>query len=202
MEIWGRPRQSSPHRHPADAKLPSLRKSGVMFVLAANNMSLLSHYQLAAPTSNGQFITTATYNSALNLLYVTSPSDVAASASLSAAWHGLVAMSVQPDCSLKIEWNVTLGIPWSASDLSSNAPYTNPTLASGVVYFADGLHKTLHAVSAHTGVQLWSATLWIPLLPVPKGSLSWANYQGHEESERCLLHEGATSDPDLRKVRY
>ena len=127
-------------------------KAGVMFVMAANNMSLLSHYQLAAPTSSGQFITTATYNSALNLLYVTSPSDVAASASFHAAWHGLVAMSVQRDCSLKIEWNVTLGIPWSASDRNSNAPYTNPTLASGVVYFGDGLHKTLHAVNAHTGV--------------------------------------------------
>ena len=138
-------------------------KSGIMFVLAAANLTHeFGRYQLAASTDNGQFITTATWSPLHALLFVSSPSDAgttSASASVvPGAAHGLLAFNVTgPACTLSLVWHTSMGLPWNSADLGSNAPYTSPIVGGDVVWMGSGLNKGVHAVSAVNGTLLWSA---------------------------------------------
>ena len=147
----------------ADVLVTVQHKAGVMYVLSGRNLSTMyGSYQLAASTSNGQFITTSTYDALSNTLYVVSPSDAPATSASATKHpnvaHGVQAFHIMSDCSLSLTWNSTLGLPWNAGDLSNNAPYTSPTLANGVVYIGGGLNKMVLAADAHSGALLWSAT--------------------------------------------
>ena len=148
-------------------------QAGVLFVLAADDTSLeLGRYQMAASTGDGQFITTATWSKAANLLFVSSPSDAPAT-SVSATTvpgiaHGLSAFNVSgPSCKLTLVWQSTLGLPWNSADLGSNAPYTSPVVAGDVVYVGTGFNKKVVAVAASNGTMLWSATLKAPIFSAP-----------------------------------
>jgi outer membrane protein assembly factor BamB len=92
-----------------------------------------------------QFQGSPAYSPDTNLVYVVNPSD-----SIDGSFrHGLVALSVRPDCTLGLAWQTEAG-----PNRSIGSP---PTVAGGVVYFADGFGRKVFALDARTGEQLWDS---------------------------------------------
>jgi outer membrane protein assembly factor BamB len=90
--------------------------------------------------------------------------------------HGLVAFKVQPDCTLALAWQQTVG-----PNLTSVSP---PTVANGVVYYGDGPGNTLRAFDASTGTPLWDSgsTIQGPIFAAPTvvdGHVLVATWDGH-----------------------
>jgi outer membrane protein assembly factor BamB len=83
----------------------------------------------------------AVYSPAANMVYVSNQTDSGPYS------HGLLAFQVQPDCSLRLAWQRSVGI-----NRTSVPP---ATVANGVVYFASGAGRTLYAFDAVTGAPLW-----------------------------------------------
>jgi outer membrane protein assembly factor BamB len=88
---------------------------------------------------------TPVYSPDANLLYVTDTGP-----GINGIAAGLVALTVQPDCSLKVAWSQQVG------SAASNSPNSTPTLANGVVYVGvnDG---SVSAFDAQTGARLWNS---------------------------------------------
>ena len=88
---------------------------------------------------------TPSYSQATNMLYV-----VDTGPGVSGIAGGLVALSVQSDCSLKVAWSQAVG------SASPNSPNSNPTLANGVVFVGvnDG---SVSAFDAASGTRLWNS---------------------------------------------
>jgi hypothetical protein len=61
---------------------------------------------------------------------------------------GVVALAVQPNCTLQPAWSVALG--------ANGQPNSTPTIANGVVFAGEGNGGLVHAYNAQTGASLWS----------------------------------------------
>jgi hypothetical protein len=88
---------------------------------------------------------TPMYDPATNMLYIVDTGPGA-----SGVAGGLVALAVQPNCSLSVAWSQTVG------SSISNSPNSTPTLANGVIYVGvnDG---SVSAFDAATGTRLWNS---------------------------------------------
>ena len=62
---------------------------------------------------------------------------------------GVVALTVQPDCTLQVAWSQPLG--------ANSQPNSTPTVANGVVYVGEGNGGRVHAYDALTGTPLWDS---------------------------------------------
>jgi outer membrane protein assembly factor BamB len=144
--------------HPAGCStmLAAGNKNGNLYItteasVEANGGSDSSHVQalqLNQPFDDlgqGGLFGTPAYSPATNMLYVV---DTGPGANGIAG--GLVALSIQPDCSLKVAWSQAVGsaIP--------NSPNSTPTLANGVVFVGvnDG---SVSAFDAASGTRLWNS---------------------------------------------
>lgn len=87
----------------------------------------------------------AVYAPPTNEVYVTDPQ------SLAPYTYGLLAFSVQPDCTLSLAWQSSVGI----SDQNDNSEQV--VVANGVAYFTSGVGNTVYALNASTGAQLWNS---------------------------------------------
>src|SRR5207245_11137044 len=94
---------------------------------------------------DGGFQILAGYDRATNMVYVSNSSDSADGSYT----HGMVAMAVQPDCSLAPAWQQPLG------PLDDVVP--PPTVANGVVYFGLAGNSAVVALDAVTGSPLWKS---------------------------------------------
>jgi hypothetical protein len=93
----------------------------------------------------GGLFGTPLYDPATNMLYVTDSGSGYTGVSA-----GLVALSAQSDCTLKVAWSRAVGTA------ISNDPISMPTLANGVIYVGvnDG---SVQAFSAASGAPLWNS---------------------------------------------
>ena len=131
-------------------------KNGNLYVTSAPNLEADTGYD----GSNVQVITlnqdiddigkggisgTPVYDPTTNMLYL-----VDTGPGLTGVAGGLVALAVQPDCSLSVAWSRTVGTS------ISNSPNSPPTIANGVVYVGvnDG---SVAAFNASTGATLWNS---------------------------------------------
>jgi outer membrane protein assembly factor BamB len=62
---------------------------------------------------------------------------------------GIVGLTVQSDCTLKVAWSQPIG--------GNTQPNSTPTVANGVVYVGDGNGGRVHAYDALSGTPLWDS---------------------------------------------
>jgi outer membrane protein assembly factor BamB len=131
-------------------------KNGFLYVLSEANLEAdggydSSHVQAIQLNTDiddlglGGLFGTPTYSPATNMLYV-----VDSGPGINGIAGGLIALSVQPDCSLKVAWSRTVGTA------NSNSPNSTATLANGVLFVGvnDG---SVSAFDAATGAALWNS---------------------------------------------
>ncbi|HEX9236906.1 MAG TPA: PQQ-binding-like beta-propeller repeat protein, partial [Actinomycetota bacterium] len=121
-------------------------KSGVLVVYTRGDISSGATQRLqVASVNDWEFNGIPAYSPVTNTVYIGNSSD----SSQGAYKHGMVALQVQNDCSLKLSWQNTIG-----PNFASVSP---PTVANGVVYYGDGPGNQELAFDATTGTKLWDS---------------------------------------------
>jgi hypothetical protein len=110
-----------------------------------SNVQAIQLNQSLDDLGQGGLFGTPAYSPSTNLLYV-----VDSGSGITGVAGGLIALSVQPDCSLHVAWSQAIG------GSISNSPNSTPTIANGVVYVGanDG---TVRAFDAASGTPLWNS---------------------------------------------
>lgn len=126
------------------AQLVAPNKSGVLFLYGRDSIGAGPGQSVTVSQLDGTLQTVAAYSPAQNMVYVASGS------SFGTYTHGLLAFSVQSDCTLQLAWQQTAGV-------DATAPEGSPTVANGVVYFGDGYGNQYHAYDASNGTPLWDS---------------------------------------------
>jgi outer membrane protein assembly factor BamB len=126
--------------------LAAMNKSGQLFLYQRAQIGdgPVQQLQIAQSTDAGDFIGIPAYDPATNALYLGSPSDQPP------YHHGLLALAVGDDCQLSLLWNRRLGL-----NTTQFNPMIPPTVADGVVWYADGAASVLEAFDAADGRLLW-----------------------------------------------
>jgi outer membrane protein assembly factor BamB len=129
---------------PVQAAVPN--KSGAFFVYNVGSIQNgpLQRMQIAN-INDDKFIGVPAYSPQQNMVYVSNSSD----SSNGTTKHGMVALKVQPNCTLTPAWQQNVGP-------NPVAP-SPPTVANGVVYYGDGWGNQTFAFDATTGQQLWNS---------------------------------------------
>jgi hypothetical protein len=152
-------------------------KDSKLFVYDADqiNGGPLQTIQLGTLSVDGENVGTAAYDPKLNLVFIQNGSD--SSVASTGIHHGLIAFSVTSACTLQLAWQQTVG-PNQVDD----GPPAPPTVANGVVYYADGPGtggcspvgrigcaptSDFYAFNASTGNMLYHTTLPGPLFTPP-----------------------------------
>lgn len=156
-------------------ELSAKNKSGVFvtYFTASLGSGPIENLNMAPTTFSGIFIGTTAYSPAANLVYVGDPQGNATYT------HGLIALSVQPDCTLGATpaWVQTEGPAATDGDNYS------ATVANGVVYFTDGLGNEAFAFNAATGQLLWNSGTTIKgttnVAPTVDGRVFVSSWDGH-----------------------
>lgn len=134
-------------------QLAAMNKSGALFVYdrtAAMNTGPRQRIQITGTqyTDNGNFVGEPAYDPGRNRMFFGSPSDASATYK-----HGLIAMNEGANCQVSLAWQQQVGL----NNVSYNNPVIPPTIANGVVYYADGDASRLFAFNADTGARLWNS---------------------------------------------
>jgi hypothetical protein len=123
-------------------------KSGVFVVYTRGDVSSGPTQRLqVASVDDYQFNGIPAYSPRDRTIYIGNSSDT--SDPQAPYRHGMVALKVQPDCSLALAWQKRVG-----PNFSSVSP---PTVANGVVYYGDGYGNTEYAFDSTTGRMLWNS---------------------------------------------
>ncbi len=159
------------------AQLAALNKNGQLFVYNRNAigdgpMQVLQISSAKVSGFDSGFIGAVAYDPVFNQIYVANNLDDDAGF----FYHGLIALAPQPDCSLALQWQQTVG--------GNSGPAIPPVAANGVVYHSSGMAAVVYAFSAATGQYLWdsssspigSAILASPM--VVNGQLYIADWNG------------------------
>ena len=127
-------------------QLAALNKDGEMFVYDREHIGdgPVQRLQLADAEVE-QLQGVPAYSAETHLVYVANPSD----STDGTYTHGLLALKVKGDCTLGLAWQAKLG--------ANHAIGSPPSVAGGVVYFADGFGRKLFALDATTGDVLWDS---------------------------------------------
>ena len=150
------------YQAPGCGQLVSIKgKAGVYPTWYASSIANapLQSLLMAPNTTAGEFIGVTAYSPIANLVYVGDP------VGNTPFTHGLVALAPQPDCTLALAWQQTLG-PAETATVSDN---DSPTVANGVVYLADGRNGVVYAFDAAGGQMLWNSgtTIGAPVMAAP-----------------------------------
>jgi GT2 family glycosyltransferase/outer membrane protein assembly factor BamB len=122
-------------------------KDGTLYVYddAAIASGPAQALEMAPPTQDGQFIGVTTYSPVTNMVYVGD------TGTHGAFGYGLVALAVQPDCSLALAWQANEQSEVQDSDNIA------ATVANGVVYSTNGPGERVFANDASSGAALWNS---------------------------------------------
>jgi outer membrane protein assembly factor BamB len=119
-------------------------KYGVLVVYRVGDLTSGPSQKLQiAALKDWRFIGMPAYSAATNMVYVANSSNS------NAYQHGLLAFSVQSDCTLALAWHQVIG--------GNNSIPSPPTVAGDVVYDGDGPSNTEFAFDAETGAVLWNS---------------------------------------------
>ena len=155
------------------AMLVAKNKSGVLVVFDRDSIASGPVQTLQVASVNDyQFNGIPAYSPETNMVYVSNSSD----SSSDVYQHGMVAFSVQGDCTLALAWQQSVG-----PNFSSVSP---PTVANGVVYYGSGFDGTLRAFDATTGTPLFDSGNMIggPIFAAPTvvdGRVFVSTWDGH-----------------------
>jgi hypothetical protein len=150
-------------------------KNAVLYLFNADNLSAgpTQTIQLGTISQDGINLGSAAYDPTRNLLYINNGSD---SSSLSIK-HGLVAFTLTSTCQLSFAWQAIVG-----PNQEIDGPPSPPTVANGVVYYADGPGSNctpvgnsgcgsapadFNAYNASSGALLFHTTVAGPLFTPP-----------------------------------
>jgi hypothetical protein len=130
--------------------LAAMQKTGQLYIYNRNTLPSgpIQSFQIGRPTPAGNFIGMPAFDPILNRIYLGNPDE----SSAGLVHHGLVALSIYPDCSVQIVWNLPVG-----PNASGENPTIPPVAANGVVYYAAGMASEVVAVDARSGALLWSS---------------------------------------------
>lgn len=122
-------------------------KSGVLVLYDAGSIGAgpVQKLKISDYVDGGELIGVPAYSPVTHKVYVSSPTDLTGGPYV----HGLLAFDVGNDCKLHLSWDKSAG--------PNGAVTSSPTLAGGVVYYGDGLGKSLLAYNAATGARLWDS---------------------------------------------
>jgi outer membrane protein assembly factor BamB len=131
------------------AQLSTKNKSGYIYTdgESSGGLTFEQEISIAKNTSGGDFVGVPAFDPKSGLVYVGNPQQVGNFA------HGLNAFAQAGGCT-------GLTLAWKASIGSANATAQDneaPTVANGVVYFADGMDDQLWAFDDATGAVLWQS---------------------------------------------
>ena len=115
------------------------QKSGNLYLYDRD--SIAGGFRQQVRITNRVFIGLPAYSPATQMVYVVNPVSYGFFAA------GLVAFRLDANCTLQYAWQSP----------STVAIGSTPTVANGVVYYADGFRPNVHAVNATTGQLLWSS---------------------------------------------
>jgi outer membrane protein assembly factor BamB len=129
------------------AQLSVKNKDGTLYVYGEDTIASgpLQSLEMADPTEGGRFIGVTTYSPATNMLYVGDPGGYGPYT------YGIIALQVQPDCSLTLAWQMTEGVSTTYGD------NIGATVANGVAYSNSGRAEEIFANDATTGALLWDS---------------------------------------------
>jgi outer membrane protein assembly factor BamB len=129
------------------AQLAVKNKDGVLYVYGLGSIAAgpSQGVQMAAATEGGRFIGVTAFLPSQGLVYVGDPGGYGAFT------YGLVALKVQPDCTLALAWQATEGSSTTDGD------NIGASVANGVVYSVDGLGDQVFANDAESGAPLWNS---------------------------------------------
>jgi hypothetical protein len=132
------------HRPGCPYEIAVINKSGALFVYNRTSIGA-GPLQRVQISRSGAFAGVVAFSPVTNMLYVSNPHDSNDGTYL----HGLIALQVQANCSLKLAWQQTVGLDTFA--------VSSPTVANGVVYYGLGYHRQVFAFDAATGDVLWNS---------------------------------------------
>jgi outer membrane protein assembly factor BamB len=92
-----------------------------------------------------EFIGVTAYSPQLNMVFVSNPTGLPNGYYT----NGMVGYRINSSCAFTKAWNTTAG--------TKGFVVGTPTVANGVVYYADGGHDQVHAFNAKTGQELWNS---------------------------------------------
>lgn len=126
--------------------LAAENKTGHLFVYRRGSIGAGVTQNITVVTSSGRgrqaFVGEPAYDPATQTMFIASPAD-------GPLPHGMLARRFGANCATTPVWNTPAGPALS--------PVSTPTIADGVVYYADGTGRTVHAFDTSTGAQLWSS---------------------------------------------
>ncbi len=127
-------------------------KDGVLFVYDRDTISggPVQSIRITDP-SLGALIGHPAWDPATQTLFVANTTDSPGGT----YQHGLLAMQVQPDCTLALGWQQSRG--------ANGYAIPPPMVANGVVYFADSFNPVAYAFDTTTGQELWNSSAWTTL---------------------------------------
>lgn len=124
--------------------LAVLNKNGALYVYNRNAIANGPTQELQIMGQTGGFDGDAAYDPSLNQVYVTSNADDG----VGIFFHGIIALSLQSDCSLGLAWQQQFG----TNDGFATIP---PIAANGVVYAPTGDGSSVFAFDGASGQYLW-----------------------------------------------
>jgi hypothetical protein len=150
-------------------------KNGKLYLFNADNLDAgpTQTIQLGTLSQDGINLGTAAYDPTRNLFYVNNGSD----SSAGSIDHGLIAFTLASNCQLQVAWQETVG-----PNKEIDGPPAPPTVANGVVYYADGPGSNcspvgnsgcgaapadFNAYNATSGALLFHTTVTGPLFTAP-----------------------------------
>jgi outer membrane protein assembly factor BamB len=133
--------------------LAVMNKAGKVFVYNRDGAAISNGpFQVINVTETqdvGGFIGMASYDPQTNQLFFGNNQDSKVNPAFT---RGLVAMGVQSDCTLAVNWVQTVGI-----DPGNGPPVIPATVAAGVVFFVSPLESVLYAFDTTSGNPLWNS---------------------------------------------
>jgi outer membrane protein assembly factor BamB len=129
----------------------SLQKNGQLFLY---NRDAIGNgpIQVLQISGNGGYtgyLGSVVYDPVFNQIYTSNNVDDGAGI----FYHGLIAFSVQQDCTLALAWQQTVGV----NDCCDENPTVPPVAANGVVYHVSAEAAVAYAFDAASGAYLWDS---------------------------------------------
>ena len=123
-------------------RLAAENKDGRLYIYSRNNLGAgpVETVPIANGSASHYFVGLPAYDSSTRTLYISNPAN-------GRRRHGVVALRFATNCRTRLLWNTVAG--------PTASPVSPPVVANGVVYYADGTGRTVHAFDAATGRNLW-----------------------------------------------
>jgi outer membrane protein assembly factor BamB len=129
--------------------LAAMNKTGAFVIYNRSNLNggVVQNRAISNGGGSGKFIGMPAFDPTTNAVYVGNPED-----SVDATYlHGLIALQANASCQLSLLWQQTFG------DNGRSNPAVPPTIANGVLWFAEGLLDQLLAFDDANGTLLRSS---------------------------------------------